>query len=64
MLSVERDTAWSTPKEHEIAARVRPRGGVHWWQVLTLDEEGPTRRIEVYLDHEEAEALEAAGLSQ
>jgi ketosteroid isomerase-like protein len=34
------------------------------WAVLTLDEEGLTRRIEIYLDHEEAEALEAAVLSE
>ena len=34
------------------------------WAVLTLDEEGLTRRIEVYSEHEAAEALEAAGLSE
>src|SRR5262245_1303312 len=34
------------------------------WQVLTVDEEELTRRIVVYLDHEEAKALEAAGLSE
>jgi SnoaL-like domain len=37
------------------------------WAVLTLDggpQEGRARRIEIYLDHEEAQALEAAGLSE
>ena len=34
------------------------------WTVWTLDEEGLARRQEIYLDHEEAEALEAAGLSE
>jgi hypothetical protein len=34
------------------------------WSVWTLDEQGRTRRIEIYLDHEEAKALEAAGLSE
>jgi ketosteroid isomerase-like protein len=34
------------------------------WAVVTFDEEGLTRRIEIYLDHEEADALEAAGLSE
>ena len=34
------------------------------WAVLTLDDAGLTRRLEIYLDHEEAEALEAAGLSE
>lgn len=34
------------------------------WAVLTLDEAGLTRRIEIYLDHQEAEALEAAGLPE
>src|SRR3954454_20330774 len=33
------------------------------WAVLTLDDAGLTLRIEIYLEHEEAEALEAAGLS-
>ena len=34
------------------------------WAVVTFDEEGLTRRIEIYLDHEKAQGLEAAGLSQ
>jgi SnoaL-like domain len=34
------------------------------WSVWTLDEEGRTRRIEIYLDHEEAKALEATGLEE
>ena len=33
------------------------------WAVVTLDE-GRATRIEVYLDHEEAEAFEAAGLRE
>jgi len=33
-----------------------------FWAVWIFDEAGVTRRIEVYLDHQEAEALEAAGL--
>jgi hypothetical protein len=32
------------------------------WSVWTLDEAGRTTRIEIYLDREEAEAREAAGL--
>jgi ketosteroid isomerase-like protein len=32
------------------------------WAVLTLDEARLTRRLEIYLDHEKAQALEAAGL--
>jgi ketosteroid isomerase-like protein len=34
------------------------------WAVLTVDEEGLARRIEIYLDHQEDEALEAAGLAE
>ena len=34
------------------------------WTVWTVDEEGLARRQEIYLDHEEADALEAAGLSE
>jgi SnoaL-like domain len=34
------------------------------WVVLTVDEDGLARRIEIYRDHEEAQALEAAGLSE
>jgi ketosteroid isomerase-like protein len=33
------------------------------WGVWTLDADGRTTRIEVYLEHQEAEALEAAGLT-
>ena len=33
------------------------------WSVWTFDEHGLITRIEVYLDHEEARALEAMGLS-
>jgi ketosteroid isomerase-like protein len=34
------------------------------WAVLTYDEAGLVTRIEIYLDHQEAEALEALGLSE
>jgi ketosteroid isomerase-like protein len=34
------------------------------WGVWTLDADGRTTRIEVFLEHQEAEALEAAGLSE
>jgi ketosteroid isomerase-like protein len=34
------------------------------WSVLTLDEEGRTRRIEIYLDHEKPKAFDAAGLEE
>jgi SnoaL-like domain len=34
------------------------------WMVWTYDEAGRTTRIEIFLQHEEAEALEAAGLSE
>ncbi len=34
------------------------------WTVWTFDEEGLARGQEIYLDHEEAEALEAAGLRE
>jgi len=33
------------------------------WSVWTFDEDGLITRIEVYLDHEENKAFEAAGLS-
>jgi ketosteroid isomerase-like protein len=33
------------------------------WSVWTLNEDGLATRLEFYLDHQEAEALEAAGLS-
>jgi SnoaL-like domain len=35
-----------------------------FWQVWTFDEAGMTTRVEIYLGHQEAEALEAAGLSE
>jgi limonene-1,2-epoxide hydrolase len=34
------------------------------WQVWTFNEAGLTTRIEIYLQHQEAEALEAAGLRE
>jgi ketosteroid isomerase-like protein len=34
------------------------------WTVWTLDADGRTTRIEIYLEHQEAEALEAAGLPE
>ena len=34
------------------------------WAVWTFNEAGRTIRLEIYLEHEEAEALEAAGLSE
>ena len=34
------------------------------WAVWTFDEAGLNTRIEVFLDHQEAEALEASGLSE
>jgi hypothetical protein len=34
------------------------------WSVLTVDEEGRTMRHEIYLDHEQARAFRAAGLSE
>jgi hypothetical protein len=34
------------------------------WIVWTFDEAGLTTRIEIFLQHQEAEALEAAGLSE
>ena len=35
-----------------------------FWAVWTFDETGVTTRVEIYLDHQKAEALEAAGLSE
>jgi ketosteroid isomerase-like protein len=35
-----------------------------FWSVWTFDEAGVATRVEIYLDHQEAEALEAAGLSE
>jgi ketosteroid isomerase-like protein len=37
---------------------------VDLWVVWTLNDDGLVTRIENYLDHQEAEALEAAGLSE
>jgi ketosteroid isomerase-like protein len=37
--------------------------GVISWSVWTFDEDGLITRIEIYLDHEEDKAREAAGLS-
>jgi ketosteroid isomerase-like protein len=34
------------------------------WSVWTFDEDGLITRIEIYLDHEEDKALEAAGLRE
>jgi ketosteroid isomerase-like protein len=34
------------------------------WVVYTYDEAGLVTRVELYLDHQEAEALEAVGLSE
>jgi ketosteroid isomerase-like protein len=34
------------------------------WAVWTLNDDGLVTRLEVYLPHEEAEALEAAGLAE
>jgi hypothetical protein len=36
----------------------------HSWSVWTFDEAGLITRIEIYLDHEEDEAREAAGLQE
>jgi ketosteroid isomerase-like protein len=36
----------------------------HSWSVWTFDEAGLITRIEIYLDHEENKAREAAGLSE
>jgi ketosteroid isomerase-like protein len=35
-----------------------------FWSVWTFDGAGLTTRVEIYLDHQEAEAVEAAGLSE
>ena len=52
-------------KQH-VTARGRASGielDVISWSVWTFDEDGLITRIEIYLDHEEDKALEAAGLS-
>jgi ketosteroid isomerase-like protein len=36
----------------------------HSWSVWTFDEAGLITRVEIYLDHEEDKAREAAGLSE
>jgi ketosteroid isomerase-like protein len=36
----------------------------HSWSVWSFDEAGLVTRIEIYLDHEEGKAREAAGLSE
>ena len=35
-----------------------------FWAVWTFNDAGITTRVEIYLDHQEADALEAAGLSE
>ena len=50
-----------------VTARGRTSGielDVVTWSVWTFDEDGLITRIELYLDHEEDKALEAAGLSE
>jgi ketosteroid isomerase-like protein len=37
---------------------------VDFWAVWTLDDDGLATRLEFYLDHQEADALEAAGLRE
>ena len=36
----------------------------HFWAVWTFGDDGVPTRAEIYLEHQEAEALEAAGLSE
>ena len=36
----------------------------HSWSVWTFDDDGLITRIEIYLDHEEERAREAAGLTE
>jgi ketosteroid isomerase-like protein len=54
-----------------VRARTKIRGagsGIEteflFWAVWIFDEAGVPTRVEIYLGHEEAEALEAAGLSE
>ena len=50
-----------------VAARGTASGielDVTTWSVWSFDEDGLITRIELYLDHEEDKALEAAGLSE
>jgi ketosteroid isomerase-like protein len=51
---------------HHITARGAGSGielEITSWSVWTFDEDGLITRVEVYLPHEEAEARQAAGLS-
>jgi ketosteroid isomerase-like protein len=54
-----------------VRARTKIRGagsGIEaeflFWSVWTFDELGFATRVEIYLEHQEADALEAAGLSE
>jgi hypothetical protein len=54
-----------------VRARTRIRGagsGIEaeflFWAVWTFNEAGLATRVEIYLDHQEAKALGAAGLSE
>jgi ketosteroid isomerase-like protein len=62
-----------TVNGHRVLVRnhVRAQGagsgievGVKGWSVWTLNEDGLATRLEFFLDHQRAEALEAAGLSE
>ncbi|OLE36748.1 MAG: hypothetical protein AUG48_06605 [Actinobacteria bacterium 13_1_20CM_3_68_9] len=55
---------------HKVLVRVRARArgtgsGIqldfYSWGVWTFDADGLATRVEIYLDHQEAEALDAAG---
>jgi ketosteroid isomerase-like protein len=51
---------------HHVSARGRASGielDMISWSVWTFDEDGLVTRIEIYLDRERDQALEAAGLS-
>jgi ketosteroid isomerase-like protein len=61
------------PSENKalVKARITARGAgsgiemeLDTWAVWTFDEDGLVIRVEGYLDHEEAKALKAAGLSE
>jgi hypothetical protein len=54
-----------------IRQRSRARGAgsgievdIDFWCVWTLDDDGLATQLEFYLDHQRAEALEAAGLQE
>jgi ketosteroid isomerase-like protein len=52
---------------HDLKARGAGSGielAGHSWSVWTFDEAGLITRIQIYLDHEEAKAREAAGLGE